>query len=146
MFREYFERRLYPRDTCENFRQSWLFAFQSWALHVATLRVSFSRNPLVLRFKFESSHSYSPLQLKTPYKYRKKWLNKFTIKFGIELKLTQNSCKSQLYSFEKKDKPFGNVLENSTNLRLYMNAGLVGPIKKACIEFLDHVKCMLSRH
>ena len=73
-------------------------------------------------------------------------MNKFTIKFGIELKLTQNSCKSQLYGFEKKDKPFGNVLENSTNLRLYMNAGLVGPIKKACIEFLEHVKCMLSRH
>ena len=73
---------------------------------MATLRVSFSRNPLVLRFKFESSHL-------------------------------------QLYSFEKKDKPFGNVLENSTNLRLYMNAGLVGPIKKkACIEFLEHLKCM----
>ena len=26
-----------------------------------------------------------------------KWLNKITIKFGMELKLTQNSRKSQLY-------------------------------------------------
>ena len=43
--------------------------------------------------------SYSTLTIKNPpHKYRAKWLNKITIKFGTELKLTQNSCKSQLYN------------------------------------------------
>ena len=28
----------------------------------------------------------------------KKWLNKITVKFGMELKPIQNSCKLQLYS------------------------------------------------
>ena len=103
MFREYFVRRPYLRDTRENSRLSWLFAFQSGALHVATLPDSFPRASREIHLFLTLSlslHTLSHTTLiikKTSHKYREKWLNKITIKFGMELKPTQNSCKLQLY-------------------------------------------------
>ena len=49
MFRDYLAGRPYPRDTREIDNLVRLFSFQSCASHVATSRVSFSRNPLDLQ-------------------------------------------------------------------------------------------------
>ena len=104
MFCEYFAWRPYSRDTRENSRLSWLFAFQSCALHVAISRVSFSWASLDIHLFFILSLSlhilsHSSLTIKNPHKYREIWLNKITIKFGTELKPAQNSCKLQLYTY-----------------------------------------------
>ena len=86
---------------------AWLFIFQSCALHVAPSQVSFSQdtreNHLFILWSL-SLHTFSHLSFTIwkPLTYREKWLKKFTIKFGMELNLTQNSCKSQLYMREER--------------------------------------------
>ena len=69
--------------------------FYTWLIS----RVSFSWNLLVHHFKLESSHFLTLILYNyKPQKYRKIWVYKITIKFGTELKATQNNCKSQLYN------------------------------------------------
>ena len=104
MFRGYLAGRSCPQNTREN-QLSWLFAFQLCAVHMASLRGKSSRKipvntPLIFNVAL-SLHTLSHTQLI-------QWnltqnagyirLNKITIKFGIELKPTQNSCKLQLYN------------------------------------------------
>ena len=89
MFREYFAGRPYLWDTHENSRLAWLFAFQSCALHVALLRVSFSRdtceNHLFILWTL-SLHtlSHSSLTIRNPHTYKEKWLKK------LQSNLTRN--------------------------------------------------------
>ena len=98
---------------------AWLFIFQSCALHVALLRVSFSRdtceNHLFILWSLSlNTLSHSSLIIRNPHTYREKWLKKFTIKFGTELKPTQNSCKLQLYNFSFTNLIFGGFLVGTT--------------------------------
>ena len=86
---------------------AWLFIFQSCALHVALSQVSFSwdtrENHLFILWSLSlHTFSHSSLTIWNPHTYREKWLKKFTIKFGMELNLTQNGCKSQLYKREER--------------------------------------------
>ena len=86
---------------------AWLLIFRACALHLALSRVSFSQdtheNHLFILWSL-SFHTllHSSLTIWNPHTYREKWLKKFTIKFGMELKLTQNSCKLQLYKREER--------------------------------------------
>ena len=82
---------------------AWLFIFQLCALHVALSQVSFSWDIhkihlFILLSLILHTLSGSSLTIRNPHTYREIWLKKFTIKFGTELKLTQNSCKLQLYN------------------------------------------------
>ena len=58
-----------------------------------------SQNPLVHHFKLKSSHSFTliPYNLKPTY-IQGNMIEEITIKFEMELKSIQNSCKSQLYN------------------------------------------------
>ena len=75
--------------------------FGNFVLIPFKLLARHTQNPLVHPFKLDSSHSFTliPYNLK-PHTYREKMIEKITIKFGMELKPTQNSCKSQLYKCE----------------------------------------------
>ena len=83
---------------------SWLFTFQSYAVHMASLREKSScellaKTPLIFNVVL-SLHTLSHTQLiqkKPTYNTGYIRLNRITIKFDTELKPIQNSCKSQLY-------------------------------------------------
>ena len=84
---------------------SWLFVFQSCAGHMlhfaGRLLASYPQKLLALHFAL-SLHTLShtqPLQWNLTLNIGYIRLNIITIKFGIELKPTQNSCKSQLYTW-----------------------------------------------
>ena len=72
MFRDCLTGRPYPRDTRENNCLARLFNFQSCASHMATSRVSFSRNPLDLQLSL-SFHQLNikPNQIKSHKNTRK---------------------------------------------------------------------------
>ena len=103
MFRGYLVGMPYSQDTCEN-QLSWLFVFQSCVEHMlhfaGSLLTSYPRKHLWSWMSLESSHSLShtTFTMKSHKNTGYKRLNKITIKFGMELKPTQISCKSQLYS------------------------------------------------
>ena len=97
MFLDYLTRRSYPWDIRENDSLARLFSFQSCAPHMALLRVSYSRNPLILYLSLIlhklntkpntiKSHKIQGNKLKQLQHFLS-W-NKANIK---------HSCKSQLY-------------------------------------------------
>ena len=109
MFCGYLAGRLYLQDTCEN-HLSWLFAFQSCAEHMlhftGRLLASYPRKLLWSSIAL-SLHTLSytqPLQWNPTNNTGYIRLNVITIKFGTELKPTQNSCKSQHYKYKYKEK------------------------------------------
>ena len=97
MFHDYLMGRPYPRDTHEINSLAQLFSFQSCASHMATSRVSFSRNPLVLQFSLSLHQLNTKLNTIKSHKIQETKLkqlqhfllwNKTTIKY---------SCKSHFY-------------------------------------------------
>ena len=107
MFRGYLAARPYPRDTCEN-QLSPSCPDSSHSSHVLgtcfTSQEGFSQaiceNFFALHFALRLhtlSHT-KPLQWNPTWNTGYTRLNINTIKFGTKLKLTQNSCKSQLYN------------------------------------------------
>ena len=80
---------------------AWLFIFQSCALHMALSRVGFLRDTrkihlFILLSLSLHTLSHSSLTIKPTY-IQGKIIEEITIKFGTELKLTQNSYKLQFY-------------------------------------------------
>ena len=101
MFCDYLVGRPYLRDTREIDSLAWLFNFQSYASHVATLWVGFSRNPLNLQLSLSlhqlntkpntiKSHKIQGTKLKQ--------LQHFLLWNKTNIK---HSCKSQLYRIVK---------------------------------------------
>ena len=100
MFHEYFVGRPYP------WTPGWHDSMHSsHVLYTWLFRELASRKLQMFFILSLSLHtlSHSSLTIKNPHKYKEIWLNKITIKFGMELKPTQNSCKSQLYRIEESN-------------------------------------------
>ena len=103
---------------------AWLFIFQLCALHVALSQVSFSRDTreihlFILLSLCLHTLSYSSLTIRNPHTFKEIWLKKFKIKFGTELKPTQNSCKSQHYNL-----PFWLFRDKTPKQTLDLNVSL----------------------
>ena len=97
MFRDYLTRRSYPWDIHENDSLARLFSFQSCAPHMALLRVSYSRNPLILYLSLILHQLNTKPNTIKSHKIQGNKLKQLQHFLSWNKANIKHSCKSQLY-------------------------------------------------